>query len=225
MTRVALVGFAMMAAGLVAPLAGAGRAEACGGVTATIAGQPARFGVRTERGPQGVTLHFDRAGDVYVAANEVRISSALAEAIARRYLARRHGSADDLEFEAFTYDHGDLVYMYHARVGTLAASVHVGPLRFVTDHAHVHVSATTGGVYGFGCGLGSGAIEMPFEPDAYPADLGGTRLPYVQFDTPFVATRGRPPRVDGRIEPEEWRDAGHAVIHVGTAQPRITDYG
>lgn len=214
-----------LAAVLVGVPFGARRAEACGGVTATIADDPARLGVRTEPGPSGVTLHFDRAGDVHVAAKEIRISSALAEAIARRYLAKRYGRADHLEFEAFTYDHGDLVYMYHAHVGTLAASMHVGPLRFVTDHAHVHVSATTGAVYGFGCGLGSGEVEMPFDPNAYPADLGGKRLPYVQFDTPFVARSGRPPRVDGRIEPEEWVDAGHAVIHVGTARASVTEYG
>lgn len=224
MKSVVAVGLAIASALLVF-LAGARRAEACGGVTATIADHPERSGVRTEPGPQGVSLHFDRAGDVYVGARDVKISSALAEAIARRYLTRRYGRADHLEFEAFTYDHGDLVYMYHAHVGTLAASMHVGPLRFVTDHAHVHVSATTGDVYGFGCGLGSGDVEMPFEPDAYPADLKGKRLPYVQFDTPFVARQGRPPRVDGRIEPEEWADAGHAVIHVGTAQASVTEYG
>lgn len=224
MKRVAALGFAI-AAGLIVFLSDGGLAEACGGVTATIADHPARFGVRTEPGPQGVTLHFDRAGDAYVAANEIRISSALAGAIARRYLVKRYGRVEHLEFEAFTYDHGDLVYMYHAHVGTLAASMHVGPLRFVTDHAHVHVSATTGAVYGFGCGLGSGEVEMPFEPDAHPAELKDKRLPYVQFDTPFVARRARPPRVDGRIEPEEWVDAGHVVIHLGTAQASVTEYG
>jgi len=74
--------------------------------------------------------------------------------------------------------------MYHAHVPDLAASMHIGPVNFVTDHAHVHVSATTGDVYGFACGLGSGIVEMAFEPDAYPAELKDTRLPYVQFDTP-----------------------------------------
>lgn len=200
-------------------------AAACGGVTATIADDPKRFGVRMVSGPGGVTLHHDRAGNVYVAPTDIKISSGLAEAIARRYLTKQYGPSSHLEFEGFTYDHGDLVYMYHAHVSNLAASVHVGPLSFATDHAHVHVSATTGDVYGFGCGLGSGIVEMTFEPNAYPAELKAKRLAYVQFDSPFVAKEGLPPRIDGRIAPEEWKDAGHEVIHVGTTQTQVTEYG
>ncbi len=224
MRRAAIWGLAI--AGLLAgATAGARLAEACGGVTATIAEDPKQFSTRTMAGPGGVTLHVDRDGHVYVAAEEIRISSALAEAIARRYLTTRYRTDGHLEFEGFTYDHGDLVYMYHADVPGLAASVHVGPVAFATDHAHVHVSATTGDVYGFGCGLGSGIVEMPFEPDAYPAELRTKRLPYVQFDSHFVAREGRSPAIDGRIDSEEWADAGHAVIHVGTAQPTVTEYG
>lgn len=200
-------------------------ADACGGVTATIADDPTPFGARTASGPEGIILHYDEAGNVYVAAKDIRISSALAEAIAKRYLNTRYGGWSHLEFEGFTYDHGDLVYMYHAHVPNLAASVHVGPLNFATEHAHVHVSATTGDVYGFGCGLGSGIVEMGFEPTAYPADLKTKRLPYVQFDTRFVAREGRPPTIDGSIDPGEWEDAGHEVIHVGTAQKTLTEYG
>lgn len=215
----------MVAAMLLGATVAARTAEACGGVTATIADNPKQFGVRTIQGPGGVALHVDQAGNVYVAAQEIKISSALAEAIAQRYLKKRHGRWSVLEFEGFTYDHGDLVYMYHAHVPTLAASVHVGPLNFATEHAHVHVSATTGDVYGFGCGLGSGIVEMAFEPDAYPAELKTKRLPYVQFDSSFVAKEGRPPTIDGRIDPEEWKDAGHEVTHVGTAQKQVTEYG
>jgi len=200
-------------------------AEACGGVTATIADDPKPFGVRTEQGPGGITLHYDREGNVYVAGKDVKISSALAEAIAKRYLKKRYRQYSHLEFEGFTYDHGDLVYMYHAHVANLAASMHVGPLNFATDHAHVHVSATSGDVYGFGCGLGSGIVEMAFESDTYPAELKATHLPYAQFDTAFVAKEGRPPTIDGRVDPEEWKDAGREVIHVGTAQKQVTEYG
>ena len=199
--------------------------EACGGVTATIADDPKPFGVRTASGPARITLHFDQAGNVYVAATDITISSALAEAIAMRYLEKRYGHHRHLEFEGFTYDHGDLVYMYHAHVPQLAASMHVGPMNFVTEHAHVHVSATTGDVYGFGCGLGSGIVDMAFEREAYPVELKNKRLAYVQFDTHFVARAGRPPTIDGTIDPAEWQDAGYEVIHVGTAQTQVTEYG
>lgn len=200
-------------------------ALACGGVTATIADDPKLFGVRTENGPGGVMLHFGKTGNVYVAAKEIKISNALAEAVAKRYLKEKYKSYEHLEFEAFTYDHGDLVYMYHADVPNLAYSVHVGPIKSVTDHAHVHVSAVTGEVYGPGCGVGSGIVEMKFDPKEYPADLKDKRLPYLQFNTDFIAREGRPPKIDGRIEKGEWQGAGYEVIHVGTARDKVTEYG
>ena len=198
---------------------------ACGGVTATIADDPKPFGVKTDSGPGGVTLHFDKSGKVYVAAKEIKISSALADAIAKRYLEKKHTRFEHLEFEGFTYDHGDLVYMYHAHVGDLAYSVHVGPVKSVTDHAHVHVSALTGDVYGPGCGFGSGNVEMKFEPGKYPSDLTEKRLPYLQFDTDFIAREGKSPKIDGRIDQEEWQGAGYQTIHVGTAKANVTEYG
>jgi hypothetical protein len=73
--------------------------------------------------------------------------------------------------------------------------------------------------------LGSGIVNVAFEPEAFPTELKDRRLPYVQFDTPFVAGEGRPPTIDGSIDPEEWQDAGHAVIHVGTAQTQVIEYG
>ena len=200
-------------------------AFACGGVTATIADNPEPFGVRSEQGPRGVTLHFDQLGNVYVAAKDIKISSALAEVIAKRYLKEKHKAFEHMEFEAFSYDHGDLVYMYHAHVPDLAYAVHVGPMKFATDHAHVHVSAVSGDVYGPGCGFGSGIVEMKFDPKDYPADLKDKRLPYLQFNTDFVAREGKLPKIDGRIEKKEWEGAGYQVIHVGTAKDKVTEYG
>ena len=198
---------------------------ACGGVTATIADNPEPLGIRTEKGPGGVALHFDRSGNVYVASSEVKISTALAEALAKRSLERKFSSHGHLDFEAFSYDHGDLVYMYHAHVPDLAYGVHVGPMKFATDHAHVHVSAVTGDVYGPGCGFGSGIVDMKFDPKDYPADLKDKRLPYLQFNTDFIAREGRPPKIDGKIEKQEWEGAGHQVIHLGTAKDKVTEYG
>jgi len=66
---------------------------------------------------------------------------------------------------------------------------------------------------------------MAFEPKAYAAELKDQRLPYVQFDTAFVAREGRPPAIDGTIDAAEWGDAGHEVIHAGTTQAKVTEYG
>lgn len=212
--------FLVLLAGGVTPV------EACGGRTVTIADDPKALAIGDPlRGVAGLTLHPAADEGLVVAAADVKISSGLAEAIARRYLTERHGQFRHLDFEAFTYEHGALVYMYHAEVPNLAAGYHVGPIQFVTHHAHIHVDAITGEVYGFGCGGGPGQVDMAFDPKAYPPDLKDKRLPYRQFETHFVVTEAQPPTVDGRIEPAEWADAGHAVIEVGTTKAEVTEYG
>ena len=100
-----------------------------------------------------------------------------------------------------------------------------GPVKYVTDHAHVHVSALSGDVYGPGCGLGSGNVEMKFKLEDYPADIKDKRLPYLQFSTDFIAHEQKPPKIDGRIEKGEWEGAGRRVIHLGTSKGTVTEYG
>ncbi len=202
-----------------------GPAEACGGVTAYIADQPESLKGATRENLGGVASYRLPDGSLALPASEVKVSSALAEAIARRYLDRRYGRYEHLEFEAFTFEHGDFVYMYHARVPGLAVSYHVGPVRFATEEAHIHVSARTGVVYGFGCGGGPGDEDMAFDPSAYPPDLATRRLPYRQFDSHTVIRDGRAPTVDGAIGREEWADAVHLVVMVGTAKAEVQEYG
>jgi hypothetical protein len=200
-------------------------AEACGGITAFIADDAKALGVRPATGPGGITFYYDRDGNALLPASVVKVESALAEAIAKRYLEKKYGRYGHLEFEGFSYDHGDFVYMYHADVPDLAYSVHVGPLSYATSHAHVHVSALTGDVYGPGCGIGSGIVDMPFDASAYSKELFGKRLRYVQFNSHFVAADGPAPTIDGKVDPEEWRGAGHEVITLGTRRQQVTAYG
>lgn len=199
--------------------------EACGGVTAFIAEDAKALGLRPATGPGGITFYYDKDGNALLPDSAVKVESALAEAIAERYLEKKYGKYGHMEFEGLSFDHGDFVYMYHADVPGLAYSVHIGPVSYVTGHAHIHVSALTGDVYGPGCGLGSGIVDMPFEAAIYPKDLVGKRLPYVQFDSHFVAKEGAAPSIDGKIDPEEWKEAGHEVVTVGTTQKQLTAFG
>jgi hypothetical protein len=66
---------------------------------------------------------------------------------------------------------------------------------------------------------------MVFDPSAYPADLGAKRLPYRQFDSHTVIRDGGAPQVDGVIGGEEWADAAHLVVTVGTAKAEVQEYG
>ena len=193
--------------------------------TAFIADDAKALGVRPATGPGGITFYYDKDGNALLPASVVKVESALAEVIAKRYLEKKHGRYGHLEFEGFSYDHGDFVYMYHADVPNLAYSVHIGPVSYVTDHAHIHVSALTGDAYGPGCGLGSGIVDMPFDAAAYPKDIVGKRLPYLQFDSHFIAKEGTAPAIDGKIDPEEWRGSSHEVIIVGTRQKQVTAFG
>jgi len=200
-------------------------AQACGGVTTFIAEDAKALGVRPATGPGGITFYYNKDGDALLPASAVKVESVLAEAIAKRYLEKKYARYGHLEFEALSYDHGDFVYMYHADVPNLAYSVHIGPVSYVTGHAHIHVSALTGDVYGPGCGLGSGIVDTAFDVGAYAKDLMGKRLPYTQFNSHFIATQGSAPTIDGKIDPEEWRGTGHEVITIGTRQSQVTEYG
>jgi hypothetical protein len=183
-------------------------------------------GVRQGQGPNGMTLYYDSTGNALLPAAAVQVDSALAAAIAQRSLEQYHGgNSGHLEFEGLVYEHGDFVYMYHADVPGLAYSVHIGPVSYVSAHAHIHVSATTGAVYGPGCGLGSGTVVMPFAPEAYATDVANKRLPYVQFDSHFLVRDGAAPAIDGVIAPQEWAGAGHTVLTVGTRHTPVTEYG
>jgi len=211
--------------GFVSGLLTTGSASACGGVTTFIADRAEALKGARRQQLQSLLYYQVPDGSLALPASEVKISSALAEAIARRYLDQTYGRYEHFEFEAFTFEHGDFVYMYHARVPGLAVSYHVGPLLHVTDEAHVHVSARTGVVYGPGCGGGPGEEEMPFEPSAYPGELATRRLPYRQFDSHTVIRDGRPPTVDGVIAKAEWADAARLPLVVGTAKAEVLEYG
>lgn len=66
---------------------------------------------------------------------------------------------------------------------------------------------------------------MKYDSKEYPADLKDKRLPYLQFNTNFVAREGKPPKIDGGIEKDEWQGAGREVIYVGTSRREVTEYG
>ena len=200
-------------------------ADACGGRLATIAENPEKIAARVETGPSGNTYYLDGRGDYLLDARQVKISSGLAEAIARKFLERIYPGAKELEFEAFTFEHGAFVYMFDTHLPNNAVSYHVGPVRYATDHFHLHVDALTGDVYGIGCGGGPGQVVMKYDPADYPVKLRDKTLPLTQFTTSFVAREGTPPLLDGVIDPDEWRGAGHKRIHVGVNYPKVTDYG
>lgn len=199
--------------------------HACGGRLATIVDNPEKAAASVRTGPSGGTYYLDSRGDYLIGTDQVKISSGLAEAIARKFLERTYPGAKELEFEAFTFEHGAFVYMFDTHLPNNAVSYHVGPVRYATDHFHLHVDATTGDVYGIGCGGGPGQMVMKYDPAEYPVELRDKTIIMTQFNTSFIAREGTPPLLDGVIDPDEWRDASHKRIHAGVNYPKVTDYG
>lgn len=72
---------------LLSSVAAVPTAIACGGVKAFIAEEMPATGMRQVQGPNNVTLYYDSAGNALLPASTVQVDSALAEAIAQRYLA------------------------------------------------------------------------------------------------------------------------------------------
>lgn len=199
--------------------------QACGGRLATITDNPEKVAARVDTDPSGNTYYLDSRGDYLLDASQAKISSGQAEAIARKFLERTYPEAKELEFEGFTFEHGAFVYMFDTHLPNAAISYHVGPVRYATDHFHLHVDAITGDVYGIGCGGGPGQVVMKYDPAEYPAELRNKTIAFTQFNTSFVAREGTPPNLDGVIESDEWRGAAHKRIHVGVKYPTVTDFG
>ena len=72
---------------LLSCIAAVSTATACGGVKAFIVDEMPTTGVRQVQGPNNVTLYYDSVGNALLPASAVKVDSALAEAIAQRYLA------------------------------------------------------------------------------------------------------------------------------------------
>ena len=85
-----------------------------GGVKATIADKPEDFGVETRSGPGGVALRVGRDGNVFVAAKDIKITSALAKAIAKRYLQKKYKFSCGLSERVLIDARHNLIYLHLA---------------------------------------------------------------------------------------------------------------
>lgn len=210
-----------LAAGVLGPAPVLG----CGGLSAYITDRPNIPGAQEFRDEQGRSFYRTPEGSLLVATTTVKISTGLAEAIARRFLALRFPTAGPPHFHGLVHEHGSLAYMFESEVPGLAVSAHVGPLQYATDHYHFHVDAITGDVYDLGCGLGTGEVALRFEPELYLPALARRWVERSQFPTDFVVPDGRAPKIDGAIDPAEWADAIHRRIRLGTTRREVLDYG
>lgn len=151
----------------------------------------------------------------------LKISPALAHAVAKKFLDNNFQEYENFMFEAFTFEHGKYVYMFDAEIPGINLEVPTGrcggnEMNAKTNHMHFHVDAVSGDIYGLGCGGGPGKVIMQFNENNYPQDLQTKSMNLSQFKTDFVAKESSlSPKIDGIIEESEWADVKAKDMHFG----------
>lgn len=186
---------------------------ACGGQTASIAELGEKLVTWTHN--DGSSKAMDYEGKVDPA--EINITPALAQVIAERFVDTYYPDADSLDFHAFVYEHGRYVYMYDISDPSISVSPSVtacgrNPQPHTSNKMDIHIDAITGDVWdGEGCGGGPSKILSKFYSSDY--DLENLEdIDLLQFHSHFIVEQGNEPVIDGSIEKNEWKDAGHVTV-------------
>lgn len=174
-----------------------------------------------------LTSNFGMHGRQNVRTAPLKISPELAHAIAKRFLDSNFQLYEHFAFEAFTFEHGKYVYMFDAEIPGRNLEVSTGQcmgndMNAETSHMHFHVDALNGDVYGLGCGGGPGRVVMSFNKNDYPTDLQTKSMQLTQFKTDFIAQKSSAlPKIDGKIEEDEWKDSGIEDLHFGPYEAHV----
>ena len=83
------------------------------------------------------------------------------------------------------------------------------------------VDAFTGNLYlATGCGSAPGKLVYKFNPDDFDGLSPVSSEPFASNNTNFIARRtGNKITIDGRINPDEWKNTGHRYFYLGTYNP------
>jgi hypothetical protein len=191
---------------------------ACNGTDVILSDNPSADAYNVYRSKDGVS-YFDEEGNLLIDKSAVKISPALAKEIAERFVAEKvRGAPLPLTFRKLEWVHGKLIYQFKS--GPLEGfngQYHLGPVNYIEDHLVLDVDAMTGELrLANGCGAAPGQLLSQFDPGNYDNSLFGKNISLVSNNTNFIARRtGNPVKVDGKIEPNEWKDTGHRYFYLG----------
>jgi polyferredoxin len=194
-------------------------ARACGGADITLSDDPFRDAAKVFfRNQQYLYLGDD--GGQFMDASEVGISPALAEAIANRFVeVNVPAITNPVTFRKLEYVHGKLIYQFISDpLEGYNGKYHLGPVNFIVDRLVLDVDAKTGDLFlATGCGAAPGQQIYRFDPRDFKGIDLTAKPTMISNNTNFIARdTGNVITVDGRIDPDEWKDTGHRYFYLGT---------
>jgi hypothetical protein len=175
----------------------------------------------------GQSFSYDLEGNILIEKENIKVSKKDADTIVMDFLDLNNPGWESLAFETLDLEHGRAVYMYEAHAPGVAVTHHVGAVRFVTDHFHLHVDAINGDLLDVGCGGAPSKVLSKVSLDVSSDYEWDYILPNGEtyFYTDFVIPEGDKPEIDGKIDKNEWADAKNKHFHLGSLENEIVSYG
>ncbi len=193
-------------------------AYACNGTDVAFSKDPALDASETVKGKNG-TSYLNAAGQLLLPDTMANISPARARAIAEKFVRAQFDEPPfPLTFRKVESVHGKLIYQFQSRkIPDINVKYHLGPVNFKVDYLILDVDAKTGNLYiANGCGGAPNKLLYTYNP----ADFTSARIDedevFISNNTNFIARNtGNKITIDGRIDPEEWKDTGHRYFYLG----------
>ncbi len=193
-------------------------ANACNGTDIAFSGNPALDAYETVTGKDG-TNYLNAAGQRLLPNTAANISPALARAIAEKFLREQLNEPPfPLMFKKVESVHGKLIYQFQSqKVPDLNIKYHLGPVNFKVDYIVLDIDAKTGNLYmANGCGGAPNQLLYTYNPADFTSAQINEDEVFISNNTNFIARNtGNKITIDGRIDPEEWKDTGHRYFYLG----------
>ncbi len=166
---------------------------------------------------------FDEQGNLLIDKTGVNIQPALAQAIAEKFLMETFSDPPlPLTFRKLENVHRKLIYQFQSEpLSSYNGQYHLGPVNFKVERFILDVDARTGNLYiANGCGAAPGQLVYKYNPSDFNNMASSTSLTLISNNTSFIARKtGNPIKIDGKIQPEEWKNTGHRYFYLGTYKP------
>ncbi len=193
-------------------------AYACNGTDVAFSKYPALDASETVKGKNG-TSYLNAAGQLLLPDTMARVSPARARAIAEKFIKEQFDEPPlPLTFKKVESVHGKLIYQFQSqKIPDINVKYHLGPVNFKVDYLVLDVDAKTGNLYiANGCGGAPNQLLYTYnQNDFLSAPLNDDEV-FVSNNTNFIARKtGNKIKVDGKIDPEEWKDTGHRYFYLG----------
>lgn len=197
-------------------------AFACGGLDVVLSENPALDASRAYPGKNGMAF-FDSHENLLLDREMAKVSPPLALAIAERFVRENLSEKQlPLKFRKFERVHGRLIYQFETEpLEGYNGLYHLGPVNFKVERVVLDVDAATGELFvANGCGAAPGQLLAKYDLSDFGPDVKNRPVTLVSNNTNFIAREtGNTVRVDGRIEPEEWKNTGHRYFYLGDHTP------